>query len=78
MNVYQALSADPTLARAFLTYPVARRELWLKVKFAMSSWSSLRFRKFGALVPLNFLMLLVLFMFLLFSSTTSNFMYSLI
>ena len=33
MKVYQALSADPNSARAFLACPAARRELWLKVKF---------------------------------------------
>jgi len=33
MKVYQALSADPNSARAFFACPVARRELWLKVKF---------------------------------------------
>ncbi|KAJ8440139.1 hypothetical protein Cgig2_003464 [Carnegiea gigantea] len=33
MKVYQTLSADPNSARAFLTCPVARLELWLKVKF---------------------------------------------
>jgi len=34
MKVYQAFLADPNSARAFLAYPVARRELWLKVKFS--------------------------------------------
>ncbi|KAJ8428470.1 hypothetical protein Cgig2_017260 [Carnegiea gigantea] len=33
MKVYQALSADLNSARAFPACPVARHELWLKVKF---------------------------------------------
>jgi len=34
MKVYQALWEDPNSARAFLACPIARRELWLKVKFS--------------------------------------------
>jgi len=33
LNVYQALSVDPNLARVFLACPVVLCELWLKVKF---------------------------------------------
>lgn len=33
MKVYQRLSNEPNSARAFLACPVARRGLWLKVKF---------------------------------------------